>query len=294
MTFKEQLMKLKENWLLAVLIVVILLVASFASSGNNFMSRNVFSQAYGGTMMESAIAPSSAKMGYAMDSGFAPNVQERKITKNAYMGSEVERGAFQTAEEQLKMIVKSSDAYLLNENSNLYGEGKRAYHYGNYEIKVDTKKYDAVVAQLKQIGKVTSFSENSADITQTYVDTKTQLEAEQSRLKKYQEMYAQAVNINDKIQLTNSIFDEERTIKYLQEALSNVDQRVDYSTINVAISEKQSSYANIVVVTFGQLITSLVDSFNTLLKLIFAVLPYAIAAGLIWLVVKLVKGKKKR
>jgi hypothetical protein len=292
MTFKEQLIKLKENWLLAVLIIVVLLVVSFAGSESNLL-RGVTSNAYGGVMMESAIAPST-KMSYAMDSGFAPQVQDRKITKSTWMSADVKRGEFKAAEEQLKNVVKSADAYLLNENSNLYGEGKTAYYSGSYQIKVETQKYDAVVSQLKLIGEVTSFNENAADITETYVDLKTQLELEQSRLKKYQDMYAEATNINDKIQLTNSIFDQERTIKYLQDSLNNVNQKVDYSTISVSLTEKQSSYANIVVVTFGQLITSLVDSFNTLLKLIFVVLPYAIAAGLIWLVVKLTRSKKRK
>jgi uncharacterized protein YutD len=292
MTFKEQLLRLKENWLLAVLIIVVLVFASFGNSGT-FRSLDMIQS--NGIYSESAMAP-SAKMvsGIGYDTGsFAPDVQERKITKSSWMSSDVERGEFKAAELGLKNIIESTDSYLLNENVNLYGSGKTAYYYGNYQIKVDTTKYDSIISALKKIGEVTSFNENAADITERYTDLNSELEAEQARLQKYNDMYAQATDINDKIQLADKIFNQERTVKYLQEALENVDQKVDYSTISVTLNEKQSTYANIVVVTFGRLVRSLVDSFNTLLNLIFVILPYAVAAGLIWFVVKVVRRKKK-
>lgn len=290
MTFKEQLLKLKENWLLAVLVIVVLLFASFG--GNN--SFGSMTKSYGGIYAESAMmAPNSAKMSY--DSGsFAPEVQERKITKNTWMSSDIDRGGFKTAEEQLKNIVKSTSSYLLNENTNLYGSGKTAYYSGSYQIKVDTQKYDSIVSQLKQIGEVTSFNENAADITERYTDLKSELESEQARLKKYNEMYTQATDINDKITLADKIFNQERTVKYLQEALENVNEKVDYSSISVTLTEKQSNYMGIVLVSFGQLVRSLVDSFNNLLELIFVVLPYAVAAGLVWIVVKIVRKRRRR
>ncbi|MBI4979922.1 DUF4349 domain-containing protein [Candidatus Woesearchaeota archaeon] len=291
MSFKEQLIKLKENWLLAVLVIAVLLFASFVGN-NSFGSIGALEKNYGGMYAETSMAVPSAKMGYGGDNSFAPEVQERKITKNTWMSSEVRRGEFKSAEEQLKNIVKSTDSYLLNENTNLYGSGKTAYYSGSYQIKVDTQKYDSIVSQLKQIGEVTSFNENAADITERYTDLKSELEAEQERLKKYNEMYAEANDINDKILLADKTFNQERTVKYLQEALKNVNQKVDYSTINVNLNEKQSNYANIVLVSFGQLVRSLVDSFNSLLELVFVILPWAVGAALIWGIVWWVRRKR--
>ena len=45
-------------------------------------------------------------------------------------------------------------------------------------------------------------------------------------------------------------------------------------------------------VKFSQLIDAIVDSFNSLLQLIFVIFPYAIALGLIWLVVRVVRKRR--
>ncbi len=81
-------------------------------------------------------------------------------------------------------------------------------------------------------------------------------------------------------------------VKYWEDALKNVDNQVDYSTISVTFTEKQSEYAYIAVTKFSQLITSLVDSFNSLLYLLFVALPWAVGAALVWGVVWWVRRRK--
>lgn len=281
MTISEQLSKLKENWLLIVLVLVVILI--FSGGGSNYVS-DLASNTLGGVYMERAVAPSAAgdyetaksSMMPIYDEGFAPEVTQRKITKNSYMSSEVERGMFPDAEARLKAIIVSSEALLLSENSDRYGEGGKGHFVGSYNIKVDTKKYDAVITQLKEIGEVQSFSQNAADITGQYTDLNTELATEKSRLERYKAMYAEAKEINDKITLNDRIFDEERTIKYLEDALKNIDQRVDYSTVSVTLTEKQSDYANIVFVKFSELVVTIAGSLNTLLNFLFWIAPWAV------------------
>ncbi|MCX8147593.1 MAG: DUF4349 domain-containing protein, partial [Candidatus Woesearchaeota archaeon] len=109
----------------------------------------------------------------------------------------------------------------------------------------------------------------------------------------YREMYNEAKEIKDKIELNDRIFNQERTVKYLEDALANIEKMVSYSTLYVTITEKQSSYAGISLIGLGALIKSLVSSFNSLLKLVFVVLPYAAAALVIWLIVRLIRKKRK-
>jgi hypothetical protein len=56
--------------------------------------------------------------------------------------------------------------------------------------------------------------------------------------------------------------------------------------------EKQSDYAYIVLVKFGQLVRNLVESLNALLNLIFVLLPWAAFAGIVYLAARLIKKKK--
>src|SRR3989344_2468845 len=222
---------------------------------------------------------------------FAPEVSERKITKTASMTNEVRQGAFRDAEAKLKSIVSSSNSYLLNENVNKYETGWKNYYNGYYTIKVDTKKYSDVVLQLKGIGEVKSFNENAEDITGSYTNSKIELDAEKQRLERFRKMYDEATLVADKIQLNDRIFDLERRIKYLEDSLKGMDKQVDYSTIYVTITEKQSEYAGIVFVKFSELVRNLVSSINGLFSLVFIALPYAVAAGIIWAAVRWAKRR---
>jgi len=287
MGIKDQLIKLKENWLLIAIVLVILFVFMGGSNVLSGISRSLGSTQYYNDGLAEA---SYAKGGYYYDEGdFAPEVQERQVIKTASMSTEVEKNDYKDAEARLKNIVSATGSYLLTENVNKNGEGWKAYYSGYYQIKVDTSKYDSVVSQLKEIGEVISFNENARDVTGRYTDLKTDLVAEKARLNRYLEMYNKATDINDKINLNDRIFNQERTIKYIEEGIDNIDKRVDYSTITVSMTEERSGYVGIAVVKFSALIKGLVGSFNTLVKLLFILLPWALAGLIILWLVRLVK-----
>ena len=220
------------------------------------------------------------------EQGFAPDVKERIIIKSASMSNEVERGSFKEAESKLMDIVKSSDSFILNQNVNRYGTDKNLYFSGDYQIKVQSSKYNNVISQLKSIGEVKSFSENEADITGSNTNLKIQLDAEKERLLRFKAMLDEANNINDKIQLTNLIFDQERTVKYLEDSLSNINQDVQYSTIQMTITEKQSEYKDILFIKTSEIVKSFVNSLNNLIRIIFVLIPWIAIIGLIYFIFK--------
>ncbi len=297
MALKDQWKKMKENWLI---IIGILLLVSIFYVGEDFsylISSPGYSGGYqdysagydavpgisaesarGSRMMKSGVYPPPAQ------DGFVPEVDERKVTKTASLSTDVERDSFAEAEQKLKEILQNPqyEIILLHENVQKYGEDTDAYFSGSYTLKVDVRAYDSVVSQLKEIGEVQSFSENAQDITATYTNLQTELEAERARLERYTQMLAEATLIADKLDLNDRIFDQERAIKYLEESLENQDQQVAYSTIYVQITEERSEFAGIAFVSFGQLITSLVSSASNLLELIFTFLPWVIVIAVVW------------
>lgn len=292
MSLKEQLHKIKENWLLLSVVVIAVFAFNF---GPPLQSLTQPSGGYFGGKMaaaESASYDRSYGIIPPMPQGdFAPDVKDRKITKTASMTNEVKQGAFKDAEAKLKSIVSSSNSYLLNENVNKYEAGWKTYYNGYYTVKVDTKKYSGVVLQLKGIGEVKSFNENAEDITGSYTDSRIELDAEKQRLERFRKMYDEASLVADKIQLNDKIFDLERRIKYIEDSLKNMDKQADYSAVYIAINEKQSEYAGIAFVRFSGLVMNLVSSINSLLNLVFIALPYAAAAGIIWAVARWVRRR---
>ncbi len=292
MSFKEQLIRLKENWLIILLVVVAFLVLTFlVSNGTSYSARDSF--AMNDSAMYSKSMEYAGGYGLSYTQDFAPEVEDRKITKNSSLSLEVKGGEFTFADSKVKSIVSSSDSIVLNESLNTRKNGNKEEFYASYSIKVESSKLDSVVSQLREIGKVTYFTENANDITGSYTNREIELEVERERLLRYQEMYNSAEKISDKIELNDRIFNQERTIKYLEDSLKNMDQRVDYSTINLNISEKYS-YSNIALVKLSDLVRSFVNSVNALLKFLFVIIPFAFVGWIVYLVSRNKKNSKKK
>lgn len=291
MGVKEQLLKLKENWLIVVLLLVLFFVLSGGSDLITLSFGNAEYSVMGSAVPEAATYQGKSYYPYPSED-FAPGVEERKITTTGTLSTEIKRGTFDESESKLKGILSSSGSYLLNENAQKYGTGRKAYRQGSYQIKVESNKYDSVVSQLKEIGELSSFSQNAEDVTGSYTDAEIELQAEKERLARYMSMYEEAKDVADKIELNDRIFDQERRVKYLEDSLKNIDQRVDYSAIYFTMSEKQSEYANIAFVKFSELVRNLVGSFNALVGLLFTLAPWAIAVLILRFIWKIFKKKK--
>ncbi len=304
MSIKDQFKRIKENWLILILLLVVVGIVAGPISLDN-ISVNSLTKSLGGGGVSYDIddgyyAP-TAMRSYASEgmmiqsADFAPEVEERKITKTANLRTEVEKGEFETSEQKLKDIFKSSSSFLLDENVNQYGTNKKEYYQGYYRIKVETTKYDSIIGQLKEIGEVQQFSENMDDVTGRYTNLEVELEAAKSRLAKYKQIYDESKSAEEKMEITDRIFNQERTIKYYEDSLSKIDKRISYSEISVTIQEKQSEYVDLILVKFSQLLKSLMGSINGLLTLIFVILPYLVAIGIIIVLVRTFrKDKRKR
>src|SRR3989338_5736177 len=246
MALKEQLTKIRENWLLLSLILVVIIFLNMGSVP--LLQRSASLASDMGFQKMAAPETAYSRGGYPIIppfyDDFAPGVEERRITKTSSLS-----------------------------------------------IKVDSRKYNDIIAQLKGIGEVKSFNENAEDVTASYKNLEIELNAEKQRLERYKKMYDEATLIADKIQLSDKIFEQERTIKYLEDSLKNINQRVDYSTIYVTLNEKQPKFANIKFVEFSELVRRLVASINSLLTLIFAAVPYAVAAFVVWIAVRFFRRK---
>ena len=289
LNLKSQFNKVKDNWLLILILVILFVVISASNSSGVYQT---FSK--GGLGYDTAYAEEVALArapGYYPSGDFAPEVEERLITKTGYLTTEVERGEFQEAETDMKNIIEASDGYLLNENVHKYETGWKSYYTGHYTIKVETSKYSNVVSQLKKLGEIKSFSESQVDVTGRHTNLENDLEVERTRLERYQEMYDEATTVSDKLELSDRIFNQERTIKYYENALKNLDQRLDYSTVYLTLNEEQSEYTNIELVKLSEIARVVVNSFNWLIKLFFILVPWAVIA---WLANYFYKKRKRR
>ena len=293
MSLKEQFEKLKENWLLILLVVLVLGTMIYLPNISVGSSYNYASDsALGG------YSPSYAKESYLnyQNQNFSPEVLNRKIVKTSNLGIETKIGKFKETDSQVRDVVKGTESIIITENIYSNKVDSKEIFTGNYTIKVKIDKLDLVTNQLKTLGKVTSFNQGADDVTGEYTNVNIELQVEKERLERFQEMYADAEEITDKIELNDRIFNQERTIKYLEDSIKDVDQRIDYSTIYLTINER-SNYLGIAFVKLSDLARSFMGSLNSLVRLIVVILPWVLIAGFIYAINKLTKKqeiKKKR
>lgn len=296
MDIKEQLIKIKENWLIAVLFLIVILLFSGISSLSGSMGAATSYQAGARDLASTSAGPSGAEArggtGYYGGADFAPEIEERIITRNAVLSTEVERGTFREEESKLNSIINSPGVYLLHESVEKYGVERKSYRVGNYQIKVKSSKYEDIVSQLKEIGEVQSFSENREDITAEYTDLKTEIKVEKERLARYEEMYNQTESVSDKIELTDKIFNQERKISYMKDWLETKDQQVKYSTIRFTMTEERSDYADVSFINLSDLAKGFVNSLNALIKIVFILAPWLAIGAVVALIIKAVRMKK--
>jgi len=286
MSLNSQVTKIKENWLLVILLVAVIF---FLNTGFPNTPSPINSLGFAGYAEDTYAPTGSAGGGYFIDEGFAPDVEERQITKSASISTEVKRGTFKDSQQKIKDLASETHSFILSENINKYGTKNKAYFQGTYQLKVNTINYENVISSLKEIGQVQYFSENIDDITARYTDNQINLEIEKNRLQKYNEMYEQATNMEDKIQLTDRIFNQELKIKYLEKSLENIDQKTEYNTIYVTVTEEQSDFSTIVPLTFSEIIKKFVQNFNNTVYLIFSAIPWIVLIAAIWFAWKKVK-----
>lgn len=298
MSFKEQLEKIKDNWFLLVLAIIIVMIMLFTMSGLGSISRGYSSTNYAMEVSSdsmSAYVGSPSYYGYNQPAGpstFSPEQIYRQVIKNSNMGLEIKVGKFQETDTQLKSYISSKGAFILKENINTNTANNKYIYTGSYTIKVKVSDYDSVISQLKTLGKVTSLNEGEDDVTGKYTNNKLELEVEKERLERFQEMYAQATKMEDKLNLNDRIFNQERTIAYLEDSLKSIEERVDYSTINLTIREK-SDYIGIAFIKLATLVKAFVSSTNALLQFIAGILPWALVAGVVYFIVVAIKKRNK-
>lgn len=154
-----------------------------------------------------------------------------------------------------------------------------------YTIEVSDSNRDAMVEDLKQMGDVTSYTDSAYYAGESLDTYQEQLAAEQARYDRYQELYLEAVTVEDKLLITDRMFESEQSIAYYQDLLNNTQDRVSTTTLSVSLS-KDAWLDNFV--TLKMMRDQIVDSFNFMVSSLFWLIPWMLVYG----VYRLIKRKR--
>ncbi len=192
---------------------------------------------YGEMEQEAAYDMSSG--GKAMidsdDNISAVSAEDRKIIKTGSLSLHVE-----SVQEALPAITQLVESVGGNVESSNVTRGNKSYT-GNIAVKVPSDQFDASFLALKELSVyVESEYTNASDVTEYYVDLETRLSNKQAEEAQYLEILSRAQTVADTLSVTQYLSNVRYEIESLQAQLKSYDGQIDYSSINIYLTEDES------------------------------------------------------
>lgn len=168
------------------------------------------------------------------------SIQPEKVITTINLGFETE--GFDEFTSDLEESIAENDGYI--EYSDIwYGGSSRAYRRGEYVIRIPQENTHKFKDNINEIGNLLNESTNRQDVTSQYKDTESRLRVLETREERILELLESADVMTDIIELnrelSNIIYEKEQ----LTSQLMALDDKIDYSTINLNVEEVER-YSN--------------------------------------------------
>lgn len=228
----------------------------------------------------------------------------RKLIRTVNLSVETEN--FTVLNSKIKNKTQELGGYV--ESSSL--SGKEEYHSRNasYTLRIPAANADQFIADVEGQGNVTESSENVQDVTLTYVDINSRKESLQVEYDRLEQLLLDADSIEELIYIEERLAEVRYEIQSIESQLRTYDNKVDYTTIYLYLSEVQEyTEPEIVDPTYGErlaksmsrALTSIWEGLQGFSIFILVSIPYLLVIGLpialiLFIINKCVKKSKAK
>lgn len=217
---------------LAALAAALALTAALTSCG---ASGGGSADAVASTESMSAAAPDEASGGGAphLDPGNATAENARKVIYNADVT--LEATDFDAAQQAVLEAVETHGGYL--SHSDLSGSAEDQDRFLNLTVRVPATEYRSLLTALGNSANLLNASESADDITADYIDVQARLTALEAQRDRLNELADQAQTTADLLEIESQLSDVQYQIESYTQQQRWMDDQVDYSTVEVSLSE---------------------------------------------------------
>lgn len=218
----------------------------------------------------------------------------RKLVKKANVYLETK-----DSDELMKKIgsqVNSLNGYTSSLSQNKHDE----YVSVETMVQIPAEKLDEFLDFLEKSGTVTSKNVVTKDITGSYTDTESQINAYETEEKALLGILAKCDTVEDTINVQDRLSQIRAELESLRAQKKGYDQEIAYSTVSININEVDrvkkapTSFGSQVSEKFSESIYNIGQFFRNLSVFILGASPYLlIAAAVIVIVVLIIKKKRK-
>lgn len=194
----------------------------------------------------------------------------KKIIKNGDMRLQV--GDIKKAQLQTSEILKKNQAYIQKEEFRNTDTDENL----NLVIRVPHKNFDALINSFSDgIGSVLSKNISSNDVTEEYTDVSIKLANKKIYLEKYRDMLKSAATTKDILEIQENIRELEDEIDVSEGRLRFIDDRVNYSTLNLSLYKEKVRSSATSKIGFGSRFgDSITEGWNSFVSFILGIISF--------------------
>ncbi len=138
------------------------------------------------------------------------------------------------SKRKIDSLISEYKSYYENEQYNSYGD-RISY---SLLIRIPSERFDSLVNEFENgVGRLLTKNLNSRDVTEEYIDLKIRLDNNLLYLSQYREILKRAGSIKDILEVQEKIRRIEEEIESKKGRIQFFDDKVNYSTLNLEISE---------------------------------------------------------
>nr|WP_320161446.1 DUF4349 domain-containing protein [uncultured Methanoregula sp.] len=215
---------------------------------------------------------------------------ETKIIRTAYLTLEV--NDIPGTVETLKGIATAKGGYI---SSTSVQKNYNNRLTGTVVMRIPQAEFDTTLTGVKALGTVKSASTQGEDVTEEYVDIQAQRTSYQNQLAQYNAIMKQSTKVEDIIKVQEQIDRVQTELNRLDGRLKYLNSRIDYSTITVNLQEPEpvgGDSGHSFISTINEGIAGFFGMIDTIIVILFTVLPIIIIGAAGYLVYRWHKGKK--
>jgi len=290
----------KRAILIIISLLTVVLIISSCASKSDMSEDSIQSNATGNRGEFDEVSPEESAQADA-DSGIG-GIEPEKVITSVFLS--LETTEFDSAIENLDNIVSKSKGYV--ENSHISSRGRinnKVFQHAQYTIRIPKGSVDTFTGGMDSIGNVVSQSTSKEDITKQYYDTESRLNLLKVKEERMTDLLKKAERIEDIITIENQLSEIIHQKENMTKNILEMDDKVDYSIINMEISEVEKLRSDITAkTTFATRISNAFnDSLYTFkvfvegLILIFVYTwPFLLVGGLVvFLVLRFIKIRRE-
>lgn len=221
-------------------------------------------------------APERAAGGVSTESARASVGQ--KLVRRAHLQLKVD--SMTEAAARIRSIAAQQSGAVITEE--LYS-GEDRDTSGVITISVPANELDATITLIEKVGEVQFRNSSSEDVTGTYVDTEARVKSMTASVARIRDLLSRASSVNDLVALENELSQRQAELDALTAQLASLKDSVAMSPISITLST--DDYEPVAAGGFLSGLESgwkaFVASVAVLTTVVGAVLPFAVAIGLV-------------